>query len=115
MPLPSQFVSPFEPQINSTPTGPSANEANTGPISQNDSEKPADNEMPTKIKIEPIQSSPVEQDSDLICLGDQIDPIYDVSDDSSLNELFIHMEESPNHEALVTVQTQPTPQVIKFS
>lgn len=63
--------------------------------------------MPLKVKTEPkfVQSSPVEQDSDIICYGYLVEEPIEISEEAGTQELFLAVEEQA--EELITVQTQP--------
>lgn len=115
----TQVNNQFEHQQNSTPIS----SPNTALQSQNKSEIPSDSGMITsniKTEVRVELTYHLGDDSDIICLGDKSQEIFEVSsDDLSTEELFlqcdnIHVsagDSSPFRENLITVQTQPTPPV----
>lgn len=110
-------ITDFEPEQQSTPTSDvSANQGNTeGNLqAQNQSEATT----PThNVKREPDVSGKLDEDSDIICLGEKEDEVITIEDDLSTQEMFLQCNNIENStldndntfaENLITVQTQPT-------
>lgn len=111
-----RISSQFEPQQNSTPTGkPSSNRLNKTADSQSQKElqTPSSGSTSTSdVKFE--LSYHLDDDSDVICLGDKPMEIIDLAtDDPSTQELFVQCNDRTLCESLITVQTQSSQVVSK--
>lgn len=123
---PSQTTSHIVPQVNSSPISVAANSDNTNVASQSQTQSEAPSSsgptLTANIKGEPNTEHSFRSgnDSDVICLGEKPEEIFDLCSDDSLStqELFLQCNnianttsDSPTRENLITVHTQPSPAV----